>query len=1003
MPGSVAPAAVGRLVRHRALPVVVVVTSLLACVLGWYHGDRAIERNARERFRHTADDVTELLQERLRDHEAELRGAAAFVRATPELTRERWREYVGALGNGDKVPGVVGIGFVPRVAHAEVATFEARLRSEGMAGFAITPASNLPQHLPVTYFAPESAAYQRALGFDIATDATRAATLSLAAEAGQSVVVEAARLAGDGAADPVFVQFLPVYAPGQSLGSVAQRRASLVGFVYLLFHVSEFAAAAEPANREGLGVVLRGRDGAVLHRAGAARDRQALGAFHESRLLAPAGQSWALELVAGPGWYRPAERAMPVAVALGAAVVNGGLILLLLAQRRVRSEAEALVAQKDDALTRSEGAFLAVTESARVAIVLTDSHGRFTYANAAAEAMFGVPRARLVGSSSMQYVAEADRERFREGLEKFLAGQGRIAAGAPTPITGLRASGEEFPAEVALSWFDSAGARYITGVIVDLSERVRAEVAALEAEARWKVAIESTDDGVWDRDIEAGVLHGSRRLFEMLGYEAADGTMRDDEWYGLIHPDDVAAARADLHDHLSGARAQYVSEYRTRMPDGSYRWVLGRGRVISRSPDGAPLRMVGTCTDITERRQAEETLRFAREQAEQAARSKSDFLAMMSHELRTPMNGVLGMTNLLSSTSLTEEQREYLEMIGRSGHALLRLIDDILDFSKIEAGRVVLEQMSSDVGALAQEVVTLLGVQAQAKGLQLEATIAPGTPTVVVIDPGRLRQVLFNLVGNAIKFTEAGGVTVGVSADSLVDGRVTLRVEVTDTGIGIPEEKQRLLFQKFSQADASTTRRFGGTGLGLAISKGLVESMGGRIGVTSAVGRGSQFWFTVQAAVAAGAVPEAQPFAIDTGAAAASAQPSPQRRVLVAEDNPVNQRVAVRMLEKLGYSVDVAVDGREAVQMARSGSYAAILMDCHMPEVDGFEATRQIRRALPGEARPPILAMTAAATEVDRERCLACGMDDYLRKPVQMPDLRAMLDRWVRPSAPPAR
>ena len=386
--------------------------------------------------------------------------------------------------------------------------------------------------------------------------------------------------------------------------------------------------------------------------------------------------------------------------------------------------------------------------------------------------------------------------------------------------------------------------------------------------------------------------------------------------------------------------------------DGDWRWLLARGRIVTRDAQGRPARVVGTCTDVTERRPAEETLRFAREQAEQAARSKSDFLAIMSHELRTPMNGVLGMTNLLSSTSLTDEQREYLEMIGRSGNALLRLIDDILDFSKIEAGRVVLEQMVCDVGALAREVVTLLSVQARAKRLHLDAHLVPGTTAVVITDPGRVRQVLFNLVGNAIKFTEDGAVHVTVGADALEGGRVTLRITVTDTGIGIAEDKQRLLFEKFTQADASTTRRFGGTGLGLAISKGLVESLGGTIGVTSTVGVGSQFWFTLVAPVArtTSRTCRSPPSAgLAHGLLRLARTTDPRGR-----GQPVNQRVAVRMLEKLGYVADVAADGRAAVRMAQDTRYAAILMDCHMPDVDGYEATRQIREALSVERCPPI-------------------------------------------------
>jgi PAS domain S-box-containing protein len=489
----------------------------------------------------------------------------------------------------------------------------------------------------------------------------------------------------------------------------------------------------------------------------------------------------------------------------------------------------------------AESAFLAVAEAARVAIVTTDAQGRFTYANAAAERMLGATRAQLRGVSSTQYVARDERERYLEGLGKFLAGQGRLAAGAPVSFTGRRHNGEEFPAEITLSWFDGPGGRYVTGVVVDLTERLRAEAAARDAEERWKVALESTDDGVWDWDVLTDTVHGSRRLFEMLGYDGRRGSIAGDDWTDLVHPDDLIRFNRDLDDHLTGATARYVSEYRVRCRDGSYRWVLARGRIIASLADGAPARAVGTVADITERRQAEEALQLAREHAEEAARSKSDFLAVMSHELRTPLNGVLGMATLLASTPLNDEQREYLDMIARSGNALLRLIDDILDYSKIEAGRVVLEQVPCDIGGLAREVVTLLGVPATAKGLRLEAVVAPDTPTHLVTDPGRVRQVLFNLVGNAIKFTEAGSVQVLVASEQVDEAMATLMVTVADTGIGIDADKQRLLFEKFVQADASTTRRFGGTGLGLAIAKHALARHDATLEVESQPGKGSRF------------------------------------------------------------------------------------------------------------------------------------------------------------------
>jgi PAS domain S-box-containing protein len=713
---------------------------------------------------------------------------------------------------------------------------------------------------------------------------------------------------------------------------------------------------------------------------------------------------WLLALVLGIGETSAVRTdrsllAIASVLALLSTAVLGGLLLVAARGRNGRG---AGAASKSQSRQASEEAFLAVAEAARVAIVTTDAHGGFTYANAAAERMLGAARDQLRGVSSTLYVAPADRARFVDGLGKFLAGQGRLAAGAPVAFTGRRHDGEEFPAEIALSWFDGADGRYVTGVVVDLSERVRTEAAARYAEERWKVALESTDDGVWDWDVVSDTVHGSRRLFEMLGYDAALGSMSGDDWTALVHPEDFERFDRDLDAHLEGETAQYVSEYRVRCRDGSYRWLLARGRIITRDADGEPTRAVGTVADITERRLAEEALHAAREHAEQAARSKSDFLAVMSHELRTPLNGVLGMANLLSNTSLTVEQGEYLDMIARSGNALLRLIDDILDFSRIEAGRVVLEQVPCDVGALAREVVTLLGVPAHAKGLRIDAHVESEVPALVVTDAGRVRQVLFNLVGNAIKFTEAGSVHLRVACDEVEGSRATLRVVVTDTGIGIAEDTQRLLFQKFMQADASTTRRFGGTGLGLAISKGLVESLGGTIGVSSTVDVGSQFWFTLTAPLALSGALALRPAATSATLPVAApetalghAAPALRHRVLVAEDNPVNQRVAVRMLEKLGYAADVAADGREAVQMAVDGSYVAILMDCHMPQVDGYDATAQIGRLLPGDRRPPILAMTAADTAGDRERCLQAGMVDYLRKPVEMSQLRAMLDRWV--------
>jgi PAS domain S-box-containing protein len=525
---------------------------------------------------------------------------------------------------------------------------------------------------------------------------------------------------------------------------------------------------------------------------------------------------------------------------------------------------------------------------------------------------------------------------------------------------------------------------------IEMRERVAEGRAQAEAErdaqqAMLSAVVSNSQSMVYVKDLEGRYLLVNEAFQAAFGVTEAELLGQSDDYI-----DPAQAPVWQANDRLAHTGAVHMEE--TALIDGRQR-VYETNKFPLSDAAGELYASCGISLDVTDLRRAAVVAEQARDEALSQSRIKSEFLATMSHEIRTPMNGVLGLATLLIRSELSPAQRRYADGIHSAGSALLTVINDILDISKIEAGQVLLDPADINLPELLDATVALIGPVAQAKGLVVRVRCGTGLPTAVRGDGGRVRQILLNLTGNAVKFTAQGSVTL--RADLVGADRPTVRFEVIDTGIGIASGDAERLFEPFTQADASTTRKYGGTGLGLAISRQLTEAMGGTIGVTSEPGQGSTFWCEIPFEPAQGAA--AAPAADDTPV------PAGRGTVLLVEDNDTNQLVALGLLTGLGYRADVAGDGLQACEMTAAGHYDAILMDCLMPGMDGFTATARLRdREHEDGTRTPIIAMTASALAADRQRCLAAGMDDYLAKPVDPAELAHALDRWLLgdPSVP---
>lgn len=664
--------------------------------------------------------------------------------------------------------------------------------------------------------------------------------------------------------------------------------------------------------------------------------------------------------------------------------------------------------QTEQALRESETKYRELFESSRDAIMLLfPPEWKFTTCNPATVALFGaksIEHFTTLGPWDVSPLLQPDGQRSADKAPKVIR-QAMEDGSHFFEWTHRRINGPSFAATVLLTRITLKGQTGLQATVRDISEQKQTEQALRDLSDFQKAILDNAGHAIISATPDGIIRVFNPAAEQLLGYSADE--LVGKETPAIFHDPQEVAARAqafsaELDIDLEPGFDVFVEKSRRGLPnahewtyvrkDGSRLTVLLTITAL-RNAEGTITSFLGVASDITKLKLTQQELMLAKNAAEAASVAKSQFLANMSHEIRTPMNGVLGMTELLLATPLSDKQRHMAKTVQQSAASLLTIINDILDYSKIEAGKLQLEHTDIDLSRLLNDAVKLFSEAARQKRLSLSVAIPPSLPTALRGDPTRLRQILLNLIGNAVKFTAAGSITV--SADCLAHSteRILLRVTVRDTGIGIPPESQACVFDAFAQADGSTTRKFGGTGLGLTIVKQLVHLMGGTVDLESIPGLGSTFGFTI-------------PLEIRPNNKKASvivrSQQNPATlhgKVLLAEDNAVNREIAVAMLESLGCTVDIAKDGEEALTAVDAQSYDVVLMDCQMPNLDGLKASRLIREQenrRPQRRRLPILALTANAMEGDREQCLAAGMDGYLTKPFTFDQLHHALAPWLK-------
>jgi PAS domain S-box-containing protein len=1160
------------ILRAWALALLALLAGVGITLMLWQDARQASRDGAMRRFEYRTNRIHSELRQLFNAEVIMLRSVAGMFSVDEGINRTQWRNYFNALEAGTQSPGRLWVGYAERVTDARREAHERQARTEGVAGYAVRASERRAQYFPLAFFRSFGTLDRRPVGLDLQDDPVARDAMARSAESGATVMAGPLTApAAPGQASQVWALFVPLYEAGKTPATPAERQAALTGYLVEAIDPTEVVGSALGADAKIIGVKVQDA-GVPVFTCPELQMELARGyrpQFFRDIDFDFAQNRWTIHFAGLPSFIKDAAPSQAWAILAGGLATSALMAGLMGVLASMRDRAMVLVEQRTGALRRaltqhaeSEARLRAVFDHALDAIITIDTAGSIQSFNRAAERIFGWNEQEVLGRNLNMLMPSPDREQHDQYLKSYMGGGTPRIIGIGRLVTGMRKDGSRMPLELGVSEMRVGDQRLFCGIVRDVTDRVAAEDALRQSERKLRSYIEQTLDGVMVIDRNGRYLEANPAASKMLGYEEDELlqlSLRD-----LLWPDHADRKTGLEHFQRVVSQGRSVGEVALRCRDGQR--LIADVHAVALGGD----RYLGIVRDVTERHNAEEALEneramleervaertdvltrtnaalqeeiaerkraeselvAAREQALQAGEAKASFLANMSHEIRTPMNAVIGMTALLDDTVLDAEQRGYVETIRTSGDVLLSTINDILDFSKIESGMLELEHRPFELGVCIEEAFDMLAPRAAEKAVDLLYELMDNVPHWLVGDSTRLRQVLVNLLSNAVKFTDRGEVCMTASVLKRDADRVQLRFAVRDTGIGIAPAEREHLFKAFSQADSSTTRKYGGSGLGLAICARLVRLMGGEIRVDSEEGKGSVFWFTMNAGVAqnattaryrSGHAPElagrrvllvddnptnlqilqtqctrwgmevacatrgthalalleaepafdvavldlhmpamdgfqlARAIAAQCGntapplvllsssgarsknqaalaqfaarlakpvkhsqlfavldqvihaerAAAAAPPPAAQRmdptlaqrlpmRILVVEDSVINQKLAVGILRKFGFSSDVANNGAEAVELVRVNRYDLIFMDLQMPVMDGLEATRHIGAMLAPHTRPRIIAMTANALPGDRERCIAAGMDDYIAKPILPAAVQTLIQRWA--------